>query len=345
MSPRTNRSALTNTSVEMDEKFDLKVEKFVSQIPLDELCNPENNYQPVLPKKSGKNCDVARAANSFFQFKPVVTQYAIKHKIKGYNDQSILSKAQSRLWKKLSVAQKEPFKRLYEEAVEYQKKNFPDYKFKPQRQKSDLKIKKMKQTTTHKRRNRKSADSDTDSSGDQLFSPITDVSSFELNEVNYGINTDFRQEDVTSTTNVNAFYPANTEVHSANIQLQIPSFSYDILDFGDGNLSQDSGVFLSYGNELSPVSPASSDGFIFPNSGAFSPALSCSSSFTDESSNGLSTVQYGDNMIMFMCGSPVMGEDVTGADTSIISDLSNMSLNQQQFYTEENVYTPSYNGY
>ncbi|CAG8667483.1 15938_t:CDS:2, partial [Gigaspora rosea] len=74
-----------------------------------------NFYMPVYVKGSRRTYPV----NKFFQFKSVVAKYAKKHKILGYNDRIILSKAQSKLWTMLSEEQKKVFKKLYEKTLKF----------------------------------------------------------------------------------------------------------------------------------------------------------------------------------------------------------------------------------
>ncbi|CAG8632737.1 13314_t:CDS:1 [Cetraspora pellucida] len=121
------RSRLSKSSIEQ------KVDKFINNVDLAVLCSPDNDFMSVcLP--------VSRPANCFLQFKRVVAKYAAKHKIPGYNDQYILSKGQSKLWKMLSKEQKEIFKQLAYSAFKLHKDKYPDFEFHPHRDKSVLKI-------------------------------------------------------------------------------------------------------------------------------------------------------------------------------------------------------------
>ncbi|CAG8474949.1 8824_t:CDS:1 [Gigaspora margarita] len=116
------------------------VEEFVKQVDLEQLCSIDG-ITPLLAERSGKNNPVSRPSNCFFQFKRIVSQYATQRCIPGYNDQNILSKAQSKLWSMTSNEQKAPFKKLAEDAKIKHKEMYPDYEFHPHRDKSVLKIK------------------------------------------------------------------------------------------------------------------------------------------------------------------------------------------------------------
>ncbi|CAG8531271.1 5311_t:CDS:1, partial [Diversispora eburnea] len=138
----SNQNTPYKSSVE-DENIKIQVENFVAQVDLEKFWNwcHLNHEKPILPNRSGENCP--RAANSFFQFKRFVARYTKEHKIRGHNNQTILSKSQSMLWSKISEEQRQFFKNLYEEALKFQKENYPEYAFHPKRQKSELKIKSM----------------------------------------------------------------------------------------------------------------------------------------------------------------------------------------------------------
>ncbi|RHZ54333.1 hypothetical protein Glove_428g28 [Diversispora epigaea] len=140
----SNRNSPKSSSVE-DENIKIEVDNFVSQVNLEEFwiwCQ-ENPDSPILPNGSGEKTNIPRVSNSFFQFKRFVARYTKDRKIIGHNNQTVLSKSQSVLWKTISNEQKQFFNNLYQEALKFQKENYPDYAFHPKRQKSELKIKSM----------------------------------------------------------------------------------------------------------------------------------------------------------------------------------------------------------
>lgn len=125
-----------------DHDIATRVKNFVSFFDPDDFLQwCQANAEPIVPKRSENG--VPRVCNSFFQFKIYVARYAQEKGIEGNNFQHILSKSQSILWKMLSAEQKGFFKQLYNEAKKYQKLHYPEYRFRPNRQKSNLKIRSM----------------------------------------------------------------------------------------------------------------------------------------------------------------------------------------------------------
>ncbi|CAG8476059.1 2935_t:CDS:2, partial [Dentiscutata erythropus] len=142
MAPANRHKSSSNSSSDPSVvgNVEQKVDEFVRQVDLEQLCSPIENSEPLLTKGPGKNNPVGRPSNCFFQFKRVVSTYATNRHIPGYNDQNILSKAQSKLWKMITEEQKDHFKKLAKEAARIHKENHPDYEFHPHRDKSNQNI-------------------------------------------------------------------------------------------------------------------------------------------------------------------------------------------------------------
>ncbi|CAG8476640.1 6601_t:CDS:2 [Scutellospora calospora] len=138
---------LSEYSVSSD--IDQKVDEFVSKIDLAVLCSSDNGYMSVYVKGSR----IKNPISKYFQFKSAVFKYASKHKISGFNDRTILSKAQSKLWIMLSEERKEIFKKLYEKALKFYKKKLPNYEFHYLRYNPILKIKSMDAGRSKRKKN------------------------------------------------------------------------------------------------------------------------------------------------------------------------------------------------
>nr|CAG8590151.1 11641_t:CDS:1 [Entrophospora candida] len=120
---------------------------------LNEFICVAKDHHPILPSK--KNNTVGRVSNCFFQFKSVFNRFATSRSIPGYNNQTVLSKSQSMLWKQFSANEKEPFINLYNTAQQLFNEEFPTYKYQPKRDKSILKVRSMSHKV-HKRTSKKS---------------------------------------------------------------------------------------------------------------------------------------------------------------------------------------------
>lgn len=122
------------------------VEKFVQKYEQDFYNLINSNLSPKLPPM--KNGKIPRPCNAFFQFRPLVSSYALEKKlsIKDEDTLIILSSAQgylgkvaSKLWKKLPSDKKVIFTKLFEQAKEYVTTTYPDYRYRPNRPKSIFK--------------------------------------------------------------------------------------------------------------------------------------------------------------------------------------------------------------
>ncbi|RHZ45725.1 hypothetical protein Glove_658g29 [Diversispora epigaea] len=139
-----NSSSVFRNFQPVDDYLKSEVDNFVTQVNLEHFWNwcLLNRESPILPKPR-ENGNIPRVANPYFQFKRFVARYALEHEINGYNNQIVLSKSQSILWRMISNEQRIFFKNLYSEALEFVRKNYPDYTFHPRKQKSEPKIKPM----------------------------------------------------------------------------------------------------------------------------------------------------------------------------------------------------------
>ncbi|CAH1760248.1 14517_t:CDS:2 [Entrophospora sp. SA101] len=119
---------------------------------LNEFICVAKGHHPILPSK--KNNTVGRVSNCFFQFKSVFNRFATSKSIPGHNNQTVLSKSQSMLWRQFSANEKEPFIQLYKIAQQLFNEKFPTYKYQPKRDKSILKVRSMGHKV-HKRTSKK----------------------------------------------------------------------------------------------------------------------------------------------------------------------------------------------
>lgn len=221
-SSRENR----NRQKDSQSNIDQIVDEFVSKIDLTLLCMIDNSYMPVYVKGSRRTNPV----NKFFQFKSVVAKYAKKHKVLGYNDRIILSKAQSKLWTMLSEEQKKVFKKLYEKALKFHNdESVLDTKFMNASQ-LKLKWKKIKKEISLKKPNQKMLVTNT---VNVPSSPCAVISDFDFNfqDTQLLINTSAPCAYTSRQASPNFFHlftsPTFTGLYNEEVQTQIPFLSED----------------------------------------------------------------------------------------------------------------------
>ncbi|CAG8468367.1 576_t:CDS:1 [Scutellospora calospora] len=256
MPPNRNKLCSKRSSSKNSSTIDIsqKVDEFVKQVDLEDLCS---SSVIVLPG-TGKNNPVARPSNCFFQFKRAVTNYAMKKVIQGRNDQNILSKAQSKLWKMITPVQKDYFRKLAEEALKIHKEKFPDYEFHPQRDKSVLKIKSMNgggQQTKKKKNPVEKPDNlafNQDSNNNNL-NPVSNEGAFACVITTYeeGQNHAYDNTLALTVSNESTFMGSQDELTGLDFDLGLRYFNY---------YSQPPSNHLSatlQPNYLTPISPTS----------------------------------------------------------------------------------------